>query len=458
MPIKLGDALLYLDADDKQLKQGLDSAEKQSKGWGATMTGLFQGFGMGIFSAVGGAIQGAFSQIGESIGLASDLAETQSKVRVLFGESATAIEEWASGAAFNLGMTKQAALDSVGTLGNLFMQLGESSDGAADMSQSLVQLATDLGSFHNADPSEILDSMSAAFRGEYDSLQRYVPLINAATVEQRALADTGKAVASELTAQEKALATYQITIESAGAATNDFAETSGGWAGTMKILTAAWDEFKTLLGETLLPILAPLVTKLKEMASEALPAIADYIHNNVIPAIEAWAANFDTWWAEHGQPFIDDVKQAWDDIVSNAAEAMGITKDDFEYNLEGMKAIAQELGKEIGTGFGGAIGAGLEEWWDTNSSAMWADFFKAPPIIEGGLVDIVRDWFNGVTGSVTPQSAAPGGGSGGFGGFSAQGMMPQAVGITVNVDAANRSVADAARDGTLDALRQSGMR
>ena len=353
------------------------------------------------------------------------------------------------------GHDQTGALDSVGTLGNLFMQLGESSDSAADMSQSLVQLATDLGSFHNADPSEILDSMSAAFRGEYDSLQRYVPLINAATVEQRALADTGKAVASELTAQEKALATYQITIESAGAATNDFAETSGGWAGTMKILTAAWDEFKTLLGTALLPILTPLIGKLRDLAEWLLPLVAEKITTEVIPAIEEWAANFDTWWAEHGQPFIDDVTQAWTDIKAEAAEAMGVTEDDCAFSLESMEAIAGVLGKKIGEGLGEAVGDGLQEWWDTNSAAMWAEFFKPPEIYEGGIADKIRDWWNDSVGGGTPApQMAP---SMGPSGFSMQ-SMPQAVGITVNVDAANRSVADAARDGTLDALRQSGMR
>jgi len=453
MAIKLGDALLYLDADDKDLKKGLESAERQSKGWGATMTGLFQGFGMGIFSAVGGAIQGAFSQIGESIGLASDLAETTSKVNTLFGDSADEIVAWGQAAAGSLGMTTEAALGAVGTLGNMFMQMGQSSEQAAAMSQSLVQLATDLGSFHNADPTEILDSMNAAFRGEYDSLQKYVPMINAAAVEQRALADTGKAAAAELTALEKQAAIYALTIEGAGAATGDFARTSDGWANTMKTLNAYWAEFKTLLGETLLPILTPLVDKLKDMAAVALPAIADYIRGHVIPAIEEWAASFDSWWAEHGQPFLDEIQYMWEQIVEAATLAMGDTETEFGLNLESMEALAQVLGREIGTQLGESIGGAFAEWvsgawgayWEGYRQRMQADIdnFKATL---GGLFG----FGGGVpTPQMAPQSAAPG--------VRAQ-SMPQAVSIAVNVDASNRSVADAARDGTLDALRAAGMR
>jgi hypothetical protein len=455
MATKLGDALLYLGADDDKLKRDLDGAERKTKSWGATMTGIAQGFGMGIFGAISGAISGAFDTIGQSINLASDLNETLSKVRTLFGESAGDIEAWALTAAGSMGMTQEAALEAVGTLGNMFMQMGQSTDAAGAMSQSLVQLATDLGSFHNADPSEILDSMSAAFRGEYDSLQKYVPMINAAAVEQRALADTGKAAAAELTALDKQAAIYALTIEGAGAATGDFARTSDGWANTMKTLNAYWTEFKTLLGETLLPILTPLVDKLKDMAAVALPAIANYIRSEVIPAIEAWAANFDSWWADHGQPFLDGIQQMWDDTVTAAAESMGLTSDEFEYNLEGMLALADVLGRQIGTSLGESIGGAFADWVANSWSTYWEGYRQRMQADIDAFKNTLGGLFGFGGGTPAPQMApSPAPSGGGVSGYS---RMPQAVSIAVNVDASNRGVADAARDGTLDALRAAGM-
>lgn len=458
MAINLGDALLYLGADDDKLKRDLDGAQDKTKGWGATMQGVLMGVGMGIANAVGGVISGAMDTIGESITLASDLGETQSKVRTLFGESAVAIEQWASSAAANLGLTKQAALDSVGTIGNLFLQLGEDATVTAGISQNLVQLASDLGSFHNADPTDILDSMSAAFRGEYDALQKYVPMINAANVEQRALADTGKESAKELTALDKATAAYALTIEGAGAATGDFSRTSDGWANTMRTLNAYWTEFKTLMGEILLPILTPFIAKLKDLATQALPAIADYIHLNLIPAIEAWAENFDSWWADHGQPFIDDVTQAWEDIKTEAAAAMGATEEQFGFNLESMEALATVVGKRIGTAIGEALGEGLQEWWDTNSQAMWENFFAPPEIFEGGLIDKVRDWFTGNGGSPAmsgPQAqSAPGAPVNGEPQISYTTHIP----IVINAPGGNPdAVAQAANQGVTQALRAAGV-
>lgn len=458
MATKLGDALLYLGADDDKLKKDLDGAERKTKSWGATMTGIAQGFGMGIFGAISGAIGGAFDTIGESIGLASDLAETTSKINTLLGDQAAWVTEWAQSAAGALGMTTQAALDGAAGITNMFQQMGIGGEVAADAGVGMVELAADIASFHNvADGAAgVMDALSAAFRGEFDSVQKYAPLLNAAAVEQRALTNAHKESAKELTAAEKALATYQLLQEGAGAAVGDFARTSDGFANSMKILNAYWTEFKTLLGETLLPVLTPLVDKFKDMAQVALPAIADYIRGHVIPAIEEWAANFDTWWAEHGQPFIDDVMQAWHDITAEAAAAMGVTEEDFNLSLESMEAIAGVLGKKIGESLGGAVGEGLQEWWDSNYQRMWDEFFVAPTVAPGSFADWITKLFGG-GGMPTPQMApslspsmAPSGGAG-------VRSMGSAVGITVNVDAANRGVADAARDGTLDALRQTGM-
>ena len=47
MAIKLGDALLYLGADDDKLKRDLDGAQEKTKGWGATMTGVLHSGGGG---------------------------------------------------------------------------------------------------------------------------------------------------------------------------------------------------------------------------------------------------------------------------------------------------------------------------------------------------------------------------------------------------------------------------
>ncbi len=186
---------------------------------------------------------------------ASDLNENLSKTRAVFGDDATiAIEKFARSAATSVGLSESAALEATSTFGNMFVQLGIGSSTAGDMSTEMVTLASDFASFHNADISDVIDAQSAAFRGEYDAVQRFVPTINAAAVEQEALAMTGKATTKELTAQEKALAVQKLMMEGAGDAVGDFARTSDGAANKQRILKARFEDTSASIGEKLLPI------------------------------------------------------------------------------------------------------------------------------------------------------------------------------------------------------------
>lgn len=190
---------------------------------------------------------------------ASDMAETVSKSNAVFGESASRIESWSKTAATSFGQSQQQALDAASSFGNMFSQLGIGSEVAAEMSTSMVELASDFASFHNADITSVLVAQQAAFRGEYDALQRFVPTINAAAVEQKALAMTGKEATSELTLQEKALATNALMFENAGDAIGDFDRTAEGAANKQRILRAQLADSAATIGAQLIPIVQKLI-------------------------------------------------------------------------------------------------------------------------------------------------------------------------------------------------------
>lgn len=196
----------------------------------------------------------------DSVRAASDMNETLSKSQVIFGRNASAMEKWASGAARSAGLSKQAALESASSFGDMFSQIGFGQQQAAGMSKSVVQLAADLGSFNNLPTAEVADMMAGAFRGEYDSLQRVIPNINAARVEHEALAATGKATAKELTAQERAAATLAIVQRDGARAAGDFARTSSGAANQQKIFAAQLENVKIKVGKYLLPVVTKLIT------------------------------------------------------------------------------------------------------------------------------------------------------------------------------------------------------
>lgn len=225
------------------------------------------------FKAVAGAA--AFGlvtdQIHDAVSAASDLNESLNKSNQVFGTAGAAIDSWAKGASSSIGLSRQAALEAAGTFGNMFAQLGVGSDQAATMSKNIVGLAADFASFHNADIADVILAQSAAFRGEYDALQRFLPLINAAAVEQEALKETGKKSTGMLTEQDKALAVNTLMFKGAGDAVGDFARTSDGAANQQRTLAAEFEDMKAALGQGLLPVFTD---------------IAGFLVNDVIPAFQ----------------------------------------------------------------------------------------------------------------------------------------------------------------------------
>jgi hypothetical protein len=217
---------------------------------------------------------------------ASDFSETMSKSLTLFGsEEAKRVDEWAQGAAEAMGLSRQASTELSATMGTMFVQLGAGVETASGLSRGMIQLSADIASYNNVagGAQAVSEAMLSAFRGEYDALQRYIPTINAAAVQQQALADTGKRSAAELSQLDKALATQKIIMRDAGAAAGDFARTSGELANQERILDARVADLQVRLGQGLLPIKTKIVTEI----SNWVDANADLLSQNM----GQWADN-----------------------------------------------------------------------------------------------------------------------------------------------------------------------
>jgi hypothetical protein len=276
---RLADAYVDVHGDGTEVvtdvAKDVDKGAPKAK---ASGMGLAKGFVGGFVAYEGFKKAGEF--IGDSIGAASNLNETVSASQAIFGRSAGSISSWAENAATKFGLSKQAAIEAATGFGDMFQQIGFTQTAATRNSKSIVQMATDLGSFKNLPTGEVLDMISGAMRGEYDSLQRVIPNINAARVEHEALTESGKKQASQLTAQEKAQATMNIIQKDGSRAMGDFAKTSGGAANQTKIMQAQTEDLKASLGTSLLPVVKTLMGVFTTVFLPILKGIADWIGKN----------------------------------------------------------------------------------------------------------------------------------------------------------------------------------
>jgi hypothetical protein len=249
-------------------KGGRAAGESYSKGFSGGLKKL-----VGVAAGVV-AVDRIAGFVNESVAAASDLNETVNKSSVIFGKNAGAIEKWAATSDTALGLSKQAAIDAAASYGDMFLQLGIGEQRATGMSKGVVKLAADLGSFNNLDTSDVLERIAGGFRGEYDALQKVIPNISAARVQQKALAQTHKKSVTDLTAAEKATATLAIIQHDGARAAGDFARTSSGLANSQKIQAAEAENLKAKIGTGLLPI---QLAYTRFMADKAIPAISEFV-------------------------------------------------------------------------------------------------------------------------------------------------------------------------------------
>lgn len=286
---RLADVTAFLNADNSELKKGLDEGEQDVSGWGGRLGSVLQGVGMAVGMGVANMVVGAAQQVGQfmgdSVAAASDLNETVSKTGVVFADSSAAVLAWAENASTALGQSKQGALDAASTFGNLFVSMGLGSEPSAEMSMNLVQLASDLASFNNLDPTVALEKLRAGMLGQSEPLQSLGVNMTAAMVSAQALEMGLAATTEELTPAMLAQARYALILEQTTTAQGDFARTSDGLANQQRIQDAQWQDLQATIGQGLLPIQLALTTALNELLKAVLPPLSAFMTSTVIPAM-----------------------------------------------------------------------------------------------------------------------------------------------------------------------------
>jgi hypothetical protein len=280
--------LVQIQADVTSLKQGLAQAQAAIKGVDDNVkvasTGMsnFSSKLKNIAGTIGVAFAGtqvvAFAK--DTVMAASNMAESLSKVRVVFGEGAAAVEAWGATAADSMGISNQAALEAAGTYGNLFQAFGLGQGQAQDMSMSLVQLAGDMASFNNTSIDDAITALRSGLSGETEPLKKFGVAMNEARLKTEALSlGLIKSTSEALTPAAKAQAAYALIMKDTALSQGDYARTADGTANTMKTLQAKMEDAKVALGDALMPAFKGLLAVLK-IAIPLLTKLGVFFQNN----------------------------------------------------------------------------------------------------------------------------------------------------------------------------------
>lgn len=338
MAIGLGDTtrhLVQIGWDSSEVSRGskdmtrdLTTAEKQATGSldrtgdAADRTGGKFRKGLALGAKAGAvALAGMVPIAAKAVSNASDLNESMSKTENTFGKAAKTIPGFNGSVARSLGMSRAAALDNAAAIGSMLIPMGKSKGEAAKMSAQVLKLATDMGSFHNQDPTEMLERIQAGLSGEMEPLKRYGIILSEARVQQEALRlglakrvvdqdavktstmklslaedkytaavrEHGKGSdeerraaialatakkglqkaregsAAKLSEEAKVEARMSLLMRDSATAQGDFERTSKGLANQQRILKAQIEDFAAALGMKLLPAVAGTASALTSL-------------------------------------------------------------------------------------------------------------------------------------------------------------------------------------------------
>lgn len=244
--------------------EGIDKAIREFKKLETTTEKI--GFGLSkAFLPATAALGGLVAAAIPAVKAASDLEEAQSKINVIFGESAREIEAFAEVAAREIGQSKQEVFDASGIFGTFGKAAGLAGDDLAEFTTDFITLASDLASFNNTTPEQAIQAIGAALRGESEPLRTYGVLLDDATLKAEAMEIGIYNGVGALDAQQKILAAQEAIFKQTGDAQGDFVRTSDSLANQMKVTQAEIENLTAELGQMLLPIAKDLVGIFRDM-------------------------------------------------------------------------------------------------------------------------------------------------------------------------------------------------
>ncbi len=267
----------------------ISGAIKRLGGVAGTITGALANFGGQVLNRMLGSVlqlSEGILKLGASTVLAgSDAEEMQGKFDAVFRDLAGPVTDKLEIFAKQVGRNKFELMGFAATLQDTFVPLGFARDEAASMSTQLVKLAVDLASFNNVSEDIVVRDLQSALVGNTETLRKYGVVATIAAIKQFALNNGIWGGEAAFTAQMKAAAIMGLTIAATTDAQGDALRTAGGFANQMRALKSTLEETRTEIGQKLLPVFTPLVSKFLELAQDGGPKLVRLFESDVIPAL-----------------------------------------------------------------------------------------------------------------------------------------------------------------------------
>ncbi len=251
--IRAGRAFVELFLKDAQLQAGLNRNIVRMQAWKASAEA------MGVkMLGLGAALVTPFAMATKAAG---DMAETMSKLKVMFGEGFGDVDVWLDKFSASVGRSKKESADALGAFQAMFVGMGMGQNEAAVLSKEMTTLAVDFGSFHNVTDPESIERFISAFAGSAQVLDMFGINIKESNLNLKLLEMGFESCQGGATELQKILARAEIIRETMGTqgAVGDAIRTSESFSNTYKRVRAEVIGAMIQIGETVMPIFRDLM-------------------------------------------------------------------------------------------------------------------------------------------------------------------------------------------------------
>lgn len=202
---------------------------------------------------------------GKAFSMAADFQDALGATEQIFKDNADTVQNWANNLDTSYGIAKKEALEYSNLMGSMLINIGKlTEEQASKQSAKLIELAGDLTAMYGGTTQDAVRALTGALKGNNTMLDNYGMAVNDALIKQKALELGLISGTSEMSLQAKQAATLALIWEQTGAVQGQAAREADGASGAMRAFRTEVSNLSTELGEVLLPIITPIISKLSD--------------------------------------------------------------------------------------------------------------------------------------------------------------------------------------------------
>ena len=167
-----------------------------------------------------------------------------------------------------IGLTTQQYKNGATNIATYFQNLGVAAEESANMSGKTMNLVADLAAVADVPFDEALGDFKSALMGNYEAVDKYGISLSASALENSEFCKSLGKSWNQLSENEKMMVVYNEIIRQSASAQGLAKQEAQSFAMQFKLLKEQVAEAVGTLGNALLPVLAPIVEKIGQVAEK----------------------------------------------------------------------------------------------------------------------------------------------------------------------------------------------